>query len=257
MNPSTHVWDWLYGLTTCPLCQRQPSRQQGCCEECAQQIRASLEPQQLAFELTLGVYGGILEKAVQAYKFHGTPRLHILFAALLASEWRKASYLAATHDARASHPPVHPDIHAAARQDMPNHAYQNVHQNAHQNAPEDTLTPWQVDVVCAVPLHWQRYLSRGYNQAALLARHLAKLQHVPYQPLLSRRRATQQQAKLDADARLANISGAFVSQPASGKRVLLVDDVLTTRATTTECALALLEAGATCVYCVGIVRAHH
>ena len=118
------------------------------------------------------------------------------------------------------------------------------------------LTPWQIDVVCAVPLHWQRHLQRGYNQAALLARRLAKSQGIPYQRLLSRPRATQQQAKLDADARLDNISGAFRAKPATGKRVLLVDDVLTTRATTTECALTLLEAGAACVYCVGIVRAN-
>lgn len=235
------MWDWLYGFTTCPLCKNQPSRQWGCCEECAQQIQASLEPQHLAFELTLGVYGGILEQAVQAYKFHGTPRLHMLFAELLAREWRKIHYLARAQDARG----IHPDIH------------NNVHNNSHQKVHNETLTPWQADVVCAVPLHWQRYLSRGYNQAALLARQLATLQQVPYQPLLRRHRATQQQAKLDADARLANISGAFVSKPIADKRVLLVDDVLTTRATTTECALALLEAGAKCVYCVGIVRAHH
>lgn len=226
------LWDWVYGLTTCPLCKRQPSRQQGCCDACAAEIKAVLEPQHLAFELTLGEYGGILESAIQAYKFHNTPRLHVLFANLLARELRKARYVAAQ----------------GAR------AIDSLNPSRDQNK---TLTPWQVDVVCAVPLHWQRHLQRGYNQAALLARHLAKVQDIPYQTLLSRPRATQQQAKLDADARLDNISGAFRAKPATGKRVLLVDDVLTTRATTTECALTLLEAGAACVYCVGIVRADH
>lgn len=226
-------WNWVYGLTTCPLCKRQPSRQQGCCEVCAAEIDARLEPQHLAFELTLGEYGGSLESAIQAYKFHNTPQLHVLFADLLARELRKARYVA-TQGARAldlSHFP-------------------------HQTHCNAMLTPWQIDVVCAVPLHWQRHLQRGYNQAALLARRLAKSQGIPYQRLLSRPSATQQQAKLDADARLDNISGAFRAKPATGKRVLLVDDVLTTRATTTECALTLLEAGAACVYCVGIVRAN-
>lgn len=229
------MWDWVYGLTTCPLCKRRPSRQQGCCEVCAAEIEEMLEPQHLAFELTLGEYGGILERAIQAYKFHHTPRLHVLFADLLVRELRKVRYVAA-QGARASRDDVHEETH---------------------EAQHDVLSPWQIDVVCAVPLHWQRYLQRGYNQAALLARHIAKAQRIPYQPLLSRLRATQQQAKLDAETRLDNISGAFRAKPAKGKRVLLVDDVLTTRATTTECALALLEAGAACVYCVGIVRAHH
>jgi ComF family protein len=199
---------------------------------CAAEIEAMLEPQHLAFELTLGEYGGILEKAIQAYKFHNTPRLHVLFADLLARELRKARYMAAQ------------GARVVASPDSTHHQNQ-------------TLTPWQIDVVCAVPLHWQRHLQRGYNQAALLAHRIAKAQDIPYQRLLSRPRATQQQAKLDADARLDNISGAFRAKPATGKRVLLVDDVLTTRATTTECALTLLEAGAACVYCVGIVRANH
>lgn len=235
------LWDWFYGLTTCPLCKRRPSRQQGCCEVCAAEIEAMLEPQHLAFELTLGEYGGILQKAIQAYKFHNTPRLHVLFADLLARELRKARYVAA-QGARADHDNVHKNVH----KDMQNKDIQN-----------NVVSPWHIDVVCAVPLHWQRHLQRGYNQAALLARRIAKAQRIPYQTLLSRPSATQQQAKLDADARLSNISGAFRAKPAMGKRVLLVDDVLTTRATTTECALTLLEAGAACVYCVGIVRADH
>jgi ComF family protein len=176
---------------------------------------------------------------------------------LLARELRKASYLAAKQDARGEYSRKNKQFGNNYNKEENGNSRSNYTHDQNSHDHDMVLSPWQVDVICAVPLHWQRHLNRGYNQATLLARRLATLHNLPYQALLSRPKATQQQAKLAADARLANISGAFSATPAVGKRVLLVDDVLTTRATTTECALALLEAGATCVYCVGIVRAHH
>ncbi len=106
---------------------------------------------------------------------------------------------------------------------------------------------WQLDVVCPVPLHWTRYLTRGYNQAALLAKPLARELGLDYRPLLTRKRRTRQQAKLSRDKRVQNVATAFAAMPAEGKRILLIDDVLTSGATSDACITTLLKAGAACV----------
>ena len=113
---------------------------------------------------------------------------------------------------------------------------------------------WRVDLVCAVPLHPLRYLQRGYNQSAVVAKLLARRLGVPYCPLLKRTRMTQQQAKLSRAERFDNVSGAFRSRAASCKRVLLVDDVVTTGATTAACKEVLLKAGASSVKVAAVAR---
>lgn len=110
------------------------------------------------------------------------------------------------------------------------------------------------DLITPVPLHWRRLLARRYNQAALLAHVLAReagpesgaRRVVP--DLLRRRRWTGSQAGLKARERRSNVRHAFDVHPrwralASGKTVLLVDDVLTTGATVEACTRALERAG--------------
>ena len=118
-----------------------------------------------------------------------------------------------------------------------------------------TLEGWRVHVVCAVPLHASRRLERGYNQAELVAKETARCLGRPYKPLLKRVRATGQQARLAAGERGENVSDAFSASPCRGARVLLVDDVVTSGATTTECSLALLDAGVSFVYVAAVARA--
>jgi ComF family protein len=108
----------------------------------------------------------------------------------------------------------------------------------------------EADLVAPVPLHPSRLIVRRYNQAAEIARPLARLSGRAYAPdLLRRIKATPTQGGRSGSARRRNVAGAFVV-PASraaavrGERVLLVDDVLTTGATTDGCARALLAAGA-------------
>jgi len=103
---------------------------------------------------------------------------------------------------------------------------------------------WQVDLVAAVPLHLTRRLGRGYNQAALIAKMTARELAVPYRQVLYRRRPTRQQARLGAVARQANVAEAFGCRALGGERILLIDDVITSGATITECSLALFDAGA-------------
>ena len=114
---------------------------------------------------------------------------------------------------------------------------------------------WEPELLCAVPLHPVRYLQRGYNQSALLARAAAKRSGLPYRALLKRVRPTRQQARLGGGDRQENVAGAFRSAPLNGERVVLFDDVLTSGATATECALTLLAAGASRVYTATIARA--
>jgi ComF family protein len=104
------------------------------------------------------------------------------------------------------------------------------------------------DLVVPVPLHWTRLFARRYNQAAVLALALAKLGGPPVSAdCLIRRRRTPSQGRKNALARRRNVAGAFAVRRAGtvrGKRVMLIDDVLTTGATVEECARVLKRAGA-------------
>ena len=107
------------------------------------------------------------------------------------------------------------------------------------------------DLIAPVPLHRWRLLKRGYNQAAILARALARESALPLVPdLLQRRRATRSQQGLSAQGRLANVTAAsFCAHPwhrrrLADRKVVLVDDVMTTGATVAACAAVLRRAGA-------------
>jgi ComF family protein len=115
-----------------------------------------------------------------------------------------------------------------------------------------------VDLVVPVPLHPGRLVERGYNQAALLARPLARLLAVPCAPRALRRLATtERQTDLTREARAANVANAFApNEPHRFReqRVLLVDDVETTGATLSACRAALLAGGARAVLSVVVAR---
>jgi ComF family protein len=100
-------------------------------------------------------------------------------------------------------------------------------------------------VVTPVPLSARRAAERGYNQAQVVARAAAEFHRLPLSPLLERRRDTAPQSRLDRSARQANVSGAFAAFPATrGATVWLIDDVLTTGATSRAAKEVLLGAGA-------------
>jgi ComF family protein len=116
------------------------------------------------------------------------------------------------------------------------------------------------DIVAPVPLHRWRLLSRRFNQAALLAHGIAARSGVACVPdLLVRRRNTPSQGRLTAAGRARNVAGAFAVNPVrsdalQGRRVVLVDDVLTTGATAESCARALLRGGAAAVEVLTLAR---
>lgn len=106
------------------------------------------------------------------------------------------------------------------------------------------------DVLVPVPLHRRRLFKRRYNQAALLARALARRASLPVLPdALIRTRPTVPLGTLSASARAAELAGAFAVRASRagsirGRRVLLIDDVLTSGATVNACTRALRLAGA-------------
>lgn len=114
----------------------------------------------------------------------------------------------------------------------------------------------EFDCVVPVPLHPVKQREREFNQAERLARRLAAAARLPLNPKAVVRVApTRTQTLLTREERLANVRRAFAPRPGArlnGARVLLVDDVLTTGATTSACAGALLAAGAASV-CVWTV----
>jgi competence protein ComFC len=118
---------------------------------------------------------------------------------------------------------------------------------------------FQADVVVPVPLHRQRERERGYNQAALIAKPLAKLLELPYKSvLLTRLRPRPDKHVLSFDERWESVRGAFATRPGSqvdNLRVLLVDDVMTTGATLDSCAKTLRDAGAKSVVGLTVARA--
>lgn len=116
-----------------------------------------------------------------------------------------------------------------------------------------------VDLVTWVPLHPKRKRERGYDQAELLARRVGGLAGLPVAATLEKACATAVQSHTVGDAaRRANVHGAYRTLPGidlSGRRLLLVDDVVTSGATLSECAAALRGAGAESVTGLTFARA--
>jgi len=116
------------------------------------------------------------------------------------------------------------------------------------------------DLIIPVPLHAKRETERGHNQAAVLARELARATGLEFdEHVLVRRTHTERhRAGMDARARRDSVAGAFevrVPKHICGRRVLLIDDVFTTGATVSECAAVLKSAGAADVFVLTIARA--
>ena len=116
------------------------------------------------------------------------------------------------------------------------------------------------DVVVPVPLHPIRLIGRRFNQAAEIARPLARRAGLPELPdVLIRRRDTKSQGGRSASGRRRNVVAAFAVPrrhwpKVEGRRILLVDDVLTTGATAVGCARVLRAAGASAVHVAAVAR---
>ena len=117
--------------------------------------------------------------------------------------------------------------------------------------------PLEGEAVVPVPLHFWRRRERGYNQAELLSRTIAKRAGIPVRLALEKVKHRPPQAELGVLARRRNARGAYRARLPTwlvGRSVLLVDDVLTTGATADACARALRRAGASWVDVITVAR---
>lgn len=114
--------------------------------------------------------------------------------------------------------------------------------------------PFPPGLLVPVPLAPERALERGYNQAELLARMVARIHGYPLWTGLERTLDTQPQHSLGKGARWSNLAGAFSAAPLHGERILLVDDIFTTGATAASAQEALRAAGAGEVSVVVLAR---
>jgi competence protein ComFC len=213
--PSTCIGCGLRGTLLCPPCERSlPVLPRGACPRCA------------AMRTVRGVCRGCrqlsshLGSVRAAFAYDGAAR-----NAVLQLKFRSGRHLAPLMGALLHH--------------------------------ELSLRPLHADVVVPVPLAPGRLRERGYNQATLLAEHVSQSTGGTVRPDALIRRDRRAQQTLDANARLRNLKGAIACrdvEAVAGKRVILVDDVVTTGATLSACAEALARAGASRITAVAFAR---
>lgn len=136
------------------------------------------------------------------------------------------------------------------------HMAQLIHQHT-------MLSHMKFDYIIPVPLHWTRYAKRGYNQAAEIAKHLSVMTGIPVAPVIKRCKQTPFQSTLKKEQRKTNVQQAFTLAIPSeekalfkNKRLLLVDDVMTTGATLQASARALLPLRPQSAQAVVLARTH-
>ncbi len=123
------------------------------------------------------------------------------------------------------------------------------------NQMGEKLKAENCEIVTAVPMHPIRKRIRGYDQSELLAKEIAKLMKLPYEPCLKRVKLTKIQHTMDRQQRKTAQIGSFACSKLHGEKILLIDDVFTSGATLRECARVLTEAGASTVCAATLCRA--
>lgn len=208
----------------CPLCGEGLSAQVGLCGACWSELAIPGDP---ACSLCQRPFGdGVADGLTCAPCMQQPPKHDGIAAGTLYNDASRRLVLAFKHGGRIALAPMMARLIAAKL---------------------DTGSGW---IVVPVPLHRWRLWKRGYNQAALLAREIAKLSGATLEvDLLLRRKPTQALGGLGRKARARALSGAIVINPRRGgilrgAKVVLVDDVLTSGATSDACVSALKRAGA-------------
>lgn len=123
----------------------------------------------------------------------------------------------------------------------------------------DRIKEWNADYIVPVPLHRLKKANRGYNQSYYVAKGIRTVHKIQIKSnLIKRARFTQTQTELHIDERKENVKNAFITRKENiikGKKIILLDDVITTGATISECGRILKEKGASNVYAASVAVA--
>lgn len=124
---------------------------------------------------------------------------------------------------------------------------------------QSTRSDWKIDLIIPIPLHQLKKAERGYNQSYYIAKGMSKILNVPCSDqIVKRKKYTESQTTMTLTERQENISKAFRIKNKNAvkeKTVLLIDDVITTGATISECGSILLESGAKKIFAASIAIA--
>jgi len=124
---------------------------------------------------------------------------------------------------------------------------------------KQNIQNWEIDYIVPIPLHRMKKIERGYNQAYFIAKGISKKTKLKLKPgIIRRRRFTESQTQFSLSERKVNMEGAFAVKSKlnlNGKRILLVDDVITTGATTSEAGKLLKNVKAEKVFAVSAALA--
>lgn len=124
---------------------------------------------------------------------------------------------------------------------------------------QEKILKWNADLIIPIPLHRLKKAERGYNQSYYIAKGLSSVLNIPVNShVVKRQKYTNTQTELNLDERKENISGAFAikrERSVLGKKIILVDDVITTGATISECAALLKSNGALELFAVSVALA--
>ncbi|MDB4940371.1 MAG: ComFC, amidophosphoribosyltransferase [Candidatus Doudnabacteria bacterium] len=119
---------------------------------------------------------------------------------------------------------------------------------------ENNIVFDNASIITFVPMHYSKQQLRGFNQAELIAQKLSVILELPCFKILTKTKRTTAQMVLNREKRLINLKGTFESFNCAGKKIILIDDVITTGATFDECTKALYLAGAKEVRCFAFCR---
>lgn len=119
---------------------------------------------------------------------------------------------------------------------------------------ERGLLPDEDFIITYVPMHKSKQVLRGFNQSELIANQLGRILDMPVLPLLQKIRKTPAQMTLTQKERQTNLKDAFEAKNCKNKKILLIDDVITTGSTLLECSKTLLTAGAKEVQCLAFAK---
>lgn len=129
------------------------------------------------------------------------------------------------------------------------------------NLFERTIRNWDCDLIIPIPIHRLKKLDRGYNQSEFIAKGISKELNIPYNcKIIKRIKFTETQTRLNLPQRKENVKNAFKAVNPNyivGKRIILVDDVVTTGSTVNECAQIIKNAGAEKIFALFAAIAIH